>query len=148
MEAFTRQEWEQVCDRCGLCCLVKLQDAESGVVMYTDVACQYLDIHDCRCTVYHKRQKRVAECLQLSPRNIDQITWLPPTCSYRLLRAGRPLPPWHPLVSGDGESVHRAHLSARHVAIAEQGVDPGRLVEHVINLAADGVLDSLDLEAG
>lgn len=126
-----------MCDRCGLCCLVKLQDADNGLVVYTDVACQYLDIDAGLCTVYHQRRGKVPECLWLSPKSLAQIHWLPPTCAYRLLRDGRPLPPWHPLVSGEVHSVHQTRLSVRHIAVPHHSVDPDRLVDHVIDLAPD-----------
>ncbi len=149
LDELKHREWEAVCDRCGLCCLVKLQDADSGTVVYTDVACNYLDIDTCRCTVYGCRQERVSECLQLTPENLSQVNWLPPTCGYRLLREGRPLPPWHPLVSGHGRSVHQALCSARHIAVAPDQISDQELVNHVIDLFAEApFLPSLVRELG
>lgn len=116
-------EWESLCDGCGRCCLNKLQDTDTGEIHPTSVACFLLDIHSCRCTDYQNRQTRVSECVVLTPANTDDLDWLPDTCAYRLLARGQSLPDWHPLVSGDPESVHRAGISVRHLAISELEVD-------------------------
>ena len=113
-------------------------DAASGQVVYTDVACRYLNINTCTCRIYGQRKARMAECLELTPANLGTINWLPPTCSYRLINAGRPLPPWHPLVSGAADSVHQAILSARHIAVASQDLSTEELVRHAIDLGWDG----------
>jgi len=116
-------EWESLCDGCGRCCLNKLQDADTDVVYRTSVACFLLDIHSCSCADYPHRQARVSECVMLTPDNTDDLDWLPDTCAYRLLARGEPLADWHPLVSGDPESVHKAGISVRHLAISEHEVD-------------------------
>ena len=123
LESFTSGEWELLCDGCGKCCLHKLEDEETALVHYTDIACRLLDPETCRCSRYARRWKSVPDCLQLTPALVREISWLPGTCAYRLLSEGKPLPSWHPLVSGDPESVHRAGISTRGRVVSERNVD-------------------------
>jgi uncharacterized protein len=117
LSEMTDSEWESLCDGCGRCCLVKLEDADDSARTYfTDVGCRLLDGHTCRCQDYPNRTAKVKDCVRLTPRNINRIVWLPPTCAYRLLADGRDLYWWHPLVSGDPESVHQAELEDRIVS--------------------------------
>jgi uncharacterized cysteine cluster protein YcgN (CxxCxxCC family) len=119
----TPSEWESICDGCGRCCLNKLEDEDTGQVFYTDVRCRLLDATACQCTDYKNRSKVVADCIQLSPDNVPDIKWLPPTCGYRLLARGRDLYWWHPLVSGDPDTVHAAGISVRgRTVISEEEV--------------------------
>ena len=109
----TRDEWESLCDGCGRCCLNKLEDEESGKYYYTDVGCRLLDGETCRCHDYPNRHELVSDCEQLTPQNVSELGWLPPSCAYRLLAEGKDLYWWHPLVSGDPDSVHAAGVSVR-----------------------------------
>jgi uncharacterized cysteine cluster protein YcgN (CxxCxxCC family) len=130
----TRQEWEALCDGCGKCCLLKLQDEETDEVDYTDVACHLLDTKACRCTDYAHRHARVPDCVRLSPERIDAIVaWMPSTCAYRLLAEGRSLPDWHPLVSGDPESVHRAGISVRGRVVRDCGLEDEDLLARIVD---------------
>ncbi len=113
LAAMTEAEWESLCDGCGRCCLVKLEDEETGRIHYTDVACTLLDCEGGGCRDYPGRQERVPDCVKLSPEAVDGLGWLPRTCAYRLLSEGRGLPWWHPLVSGTPETVHEAGISVR-----------------------------------
>lgn len=126
-------EWESLCDGCGLCCLNKLEDWDTGEVVFTSVACRLLDGHSCRCSDYENRQATVQECIQLTPEAVNEISWLPPTCGYRLVRDGEDLYWWHPLVSGDPETVHIAGISARGRTISEMEVGVDDYEDYVVD---------------
>ena len=105
----TPDEWESLCDRCGRCCLVKLEDEDTGEIHRTDIACRLFDAGSCSCSAYLKRQARVSDCVKLTPESVRAIKWLPSTCAYRLVRDGQDLPDWHPLRSGSADTVHQAN---------------------------------------
>jgi uncharacterized cysteine cluster protein YcgN (CxxCxxCC family) len=119
LEALSRAEWESLCDGCGKCCLHKLEDADTGEIHATNVACKLLDTHSARCTNYRGRRAFVPDCIRLTAGTVDRFQWLPTTCAYRLRAEGKPLFDWHPLVSGDPESVHRAGQSVRGWTVNE-----------------------------
>lgn len=96
-ENFTREEWEQICCRCGRCCLIKLQNDETDEVYYTSIICHLFDTKKHLCTQYHDRCRLVPECLKITPQNINNLTWMPKLCAYRILYETGDLPPWHPL---------------------------------------------------
>ena len=112
-------EWESLCDGCALCCLQKLEDEETGDVYFTDVACRLLDTQTCRCTSYAARAKKVTDCLVLSVDEPEAFNWLPESCAYRRLADGKDLPEWHPLLTGDPDSVHEAGVSAKGKVVSE-----------------------------
>ena len=110
LKQLTPPEWEALCDGCGKCCLNKLEDEETGQVAFTSVACRLLDGETCRCGQYDIRLQFVPECIVLTPANMDRVGYfMPATCAYRLRHEGEPLPDWHPLLTGDAESVHDGH---------------------------------------
>ncbi len=129
----TPAEWESLCDGCGQCCLNKLEDEDTGEVYHTDLACRYMDQENCQCTVYHERLERVPACTVLTPDTVRDYHWLPLTCAYRTLAEGRPLADWHPLRSGDPESVHKAGVSIRHRVVSEDLVPEDDWEEHIIH---------------
>lgn len=133
LKQMTSEEWEALCDGCGRCCLNKLEDADTGEVAYTRVACRLLDDETCRCGNYTVRKQIVPECVVLTPGNIAEIAyWMPSTCAYRLLHEGRPLHPWHPLISGRAESVHEAGISVRGRTVSEWEVPEEEWEDHII----------------
>ena len=110
----TKSEWESLCDGCGRCCLNKLTDIDTNETVFTDVGCRLLDDKTCRCRDYAHRQRRVPDCVRLTPRNVKRLTWLPPTCGYRLVAEGKDLAWWHPLGVGEcGDGAHRRYPGAR-----------------------------------
>jgi uncharacterized protein len=123
LEQMTAREWESLCDGCGLCCLVRFEDEESGEVVPTRVACKLFDDKVCACTDYANRKQYVPDCIKLTPGNIEALEWMPKSCAYRRLHEGRDLADWHPLISGDPESVHRAGVSIRGQTISEAVLD-------------------------
>lgn len=116
----TPVEWESLCDGCGKCCLHKIEDVASGKISYTNIACRLLDTDACRCSDYANRTERVHDCVKLSPANLASLKWMPSTCAYRLVAEGKELEWWHPLVSGDRETIHAAGMSVRGRTIPER----------------------------
>jgi len=134
LEALDRAEWEALCDGCGRCCLHKLEDEDTGEVIETNVACRLLDPNNARCTDYKHRAAKVSDCVKLTPRNIRRIVWLPPSCGYRLVADGKDLYWWHPLVSGDPETVHQAGVSVRgRVGATEEAVRDEELEDRIVD---------------
>ena len=130
LKEMTRPEWESLCDGCGRCCLHKLRDDDTDRVHHTDVACRLLDLESCRCSDYEHRRKSVPDCVTLTAACIKLFDWLPPSCAYRLLDEGKELQWWHPLVSGDPDTVHQAGISVRGRARRER--DAGDLEDHTV----------------
>lgn len=128
----TAEEWESLCDGCGKCCLVKLEDYDTAEIYHTNIACKLLDIEACSCTDYKNRQQQVDDCVKLDPQNLKSIQWLPDTCSYKLLEQGKSLPDWHYLNTGDRNTVHQVLGSVRHFATSEVGVKEQDLEQHII----------------
>ncbi|KPB01171.1 YcgN family cysteine cluster protein [Ahrensia marina] len=131
----TAGEWESLCDGCGKCCMSKLIDDDTDEIYYTTVACRLFDPVTCRCADYENRQKKVSDCVKLTPENVGEIAWLPATCAYRLLNEGKPLFDWHPLISGDPESVHKADISMRGAvsAFEHHMTHDGEYLEHLVD---------------
>jgi uncharacterized cysteine cluster protein YcgN (CxxCxxCC family) len=126
----TRDEWESLCDGCGKCCVHKLEDEETGELHATNVACRLLDRRSGRCSDYRNRRAHVPECVRLTPAKLETLDWLPDSCAYLRVHRGQGLADWHPLVSGDPESVHRAGISVRGWTISED--EAGPLEDHII----------------
>lgn len=132
LDRMTRDEWEALCDGCGRCCLNKLEDSDTGAISWTDIACRLLDQSSCRCKDYTRRHEQVPDCLPLTPESVSTMTWLPPTCAYRLVSEGKPLYWWHYLVSGDRETVHQAGVSVRGRTRSESGIPLEAFEDHIV----------------
>lgn len=132
LKDMTRKQWESLCDGCALCCLHKLEDEDTEEVYYTDVHCRYMDTANCNCTVYLERQKKVPNCVWLTPDQASEFHWLPDSCAYRVLAEGRKLAEWHPLISGDPNSVHEAGVSIKGKGVADNQVAEEDWEDHII----------------
>ena len=132
LQELNAAEWEALCDGCGRCCLHKLEYEDSPEIDYTCVACQLLDLSTARCSDYPNRKQKVPDCVQLTPANIGEINWLPASCAYRRMNEGRGLAAWHPLVSGDADSVRKAKISVIGRVLPETAIAEEEIEEHVI----------------
>jgi uncharacterized cysteine cluster protein YcgN (CxxCxxCC family) len=133
LNTLNADEWESLCDGCGKCCLNKLEDDETAEVAFTRIACRLLDDATCKCAQYPIRKQFVPECVVLTPETLPNVAYfMPTTCAYRLLYEGKPLPDWHPLLTGDPESVHAAGVSVRGWTIPEFEVDEEDWEDHII----------------
>ncbi len=146
LEEMTEVEWEALCDGCGRCCLNKLEEEDTGDIYWTDAACRLLDHHSCRCSSYPNRHDFVPDCVRLDVEEVvnQTYTWLPPTCAYRLLAAGRDLYWWHPLVSGDPETVHLAGVSVRDRVVSEVDFPDDLLEDRVVDWPGEVPDSALD----
>ena len=133
LKSLTSEEWEALCDGCGKCCLNKLEDEDTGEVALTRIACRLLDDQSCKCGQYPIRHQFIPDCIVLKPSNIDENAyWMPKTCAYRLLWSGQPLFDWHPLISGNPETVHTANISVRSMTLSEFDINEEDWEDHII----------------
>ena len=133
LKSLTSEEWEALCDGCGKCCLNKLEDEDTGEVALTRIACRLLDDQSCKCGQYPIRHQFIPDCIVLKPSNIDEDAyWMPKTCAYRLLWSGQPLFDWHPLISGNPETVHTANISVRGMTLSEFDINEEDWEDHII----------------
>ena len=123
MNKMTAKEWESLCDGCGLCCQIRVQDVDTGELAVSNVACKYLCLKTHQCTDYKNRQKNVKDCVKVTPKNVHELNWLPHTCGYRVVARGEPLPRWHPLISGNPNSVHKSGPSMKGSLVSEDEAD-------------------------
>ncbi len=133
LQDLNETEWEKLCDGCAKCCLIKLEDDDRGDVYYTRVACELLNLDNCRCSDYSSRHAKVSACVALSTKYREALAWLPDTCAYRLLDEGKPLPLWHPLLSMDPDSVHRSGNSVMGKVFSACHIHPDELEDHIIH---------------
>ena len=129
----TPEEWESLCDGCAKCCIIKFEDEDTGKIYHTNVVCELLDIYHCRCARYAERSVLMPICLTLTPELASTLLWMPDTCAYRLLSEGKDLPLWHPLVTGDRNSVHKAGIFVRGKVVSANDVDDDDLPDYVVD---------------
>lgn len=131
LAAMTEAEWESLCDGCGKCCVIKLEDVDTGDIHYTDIGCKLLDGATCRCSDYPNRKAIVPDCVILRPDSLDQLPWMPASCAYRRLHEGKPLPDWHPLITGNPDSTHDAGQSVLGKIFPEDAIAEDDYPEHI-----------------
>lgn len=137
LEQMSGEEWESLCDGCGRCCLNKLEDEDTGDIHFTHIGCKLLDGASCACKDYPNRSDKVPDCVRLTPANVRTLNWLPPSCGYKLVAEGRDLYWWHPLVSGDPNTVHEAGVSVRgRVEGSEEEIPEEELEDHIVQWPA------------
>ncbi|MEL7480148.1 MAG: YcgN family cysteine cluster protein [Pseudomonadota bacterium] len=122
LEDMTADEWESLCDGCAKCCLLKIEDEDTGEVAYTRLHCKLLDAETCRCANYAQRKRHVPDCISLTPKTVSELRWMPKTCAYRVIHEGGTLPSWHYLVCGDRERVHAEGHSILGQTVSEETV--------------------------
>lgn len=120
-----------MCDRCGLCCLVKAEVEDTGEVLATNAVCKLLDCKTCECTNYPNRKQKVPDCITLTPDTVGDYQWLPKSCGYRRVHEGRGLAWWHPLISGSPQTVHDAGVSVQGEVISETDIDEDNIMDHL-----------------
>ncbi len=123
LNEMTPQEWESICDGCGLCCQIRVEDIDSGEIVLSNVSCRYLCHDSHQCLDYANRQQNVPDCVKVTPQNIHELTWLPHTCGYRLVANNQSLEDWHPLICGNHEEVHLSGPSMKDSLISEDEAD-------------------------
>jgi len=131
LEEMSGAEWESLCDGCARCCLIKLEDEDTGQIHNTSLSCTLLDTATCRCTDYANRHARVDDCIQLNADNAETLKWLPSSCAYRRLAEGRDLAWWHPLVSGTQQTVIDAGISMACKVTSEDGIDEDDMPDYM-----------------
>lgn len=132
LEEMSRAEWESLCDGCGKCCVLRMEDEDTGATYVTDIHCRLFDTQTCLCSNYVNRKQFVPDCVKLTAKNIAKLKWIPQTCAYRLLANGEDLYDWHHLISGSRDTIHEAGMSVRGATICEDDVNevdhPKRIV--------------------
>ncbi len=132
LDTLSNDEWEQLCDGCAQCCLIKLQDDDTDEIFATDVVCRFLEVARGRCGVYANRAIEKPECFVIERHNIEHYSWLPKTCAYRLRFENKPLPDWHPLISHSRAAMIEAEIAVVNWCVNENQVDEADLPERVI----------------
>ena len=132
MAEMSRTEWESLCDSCGKCCCIRLEDEDTGAIYVTDVACKLFDPNSCRCGDYANRSDLVPDCVTLTPVNVSQLKWMPQTCAYRLISEGKDLPEYHHLVTGSRETIHDVGMSVQDAVTSEVLVDEDDIPTRIV----------------
>ena len=134
LEKMSEEQWESLCDGCGKCCLIKLEDIDTGIIHYTSVGCKLLDCKTAKCTKYSERINHVPDCVFLTPKNLKMLQWMPKSCAYRLINEKKELPKWHPLLTGEKNSTLLAGQSVAERIVGENEVNENDLLDYIIYL--------------
>ena len=126
-------EWESLCDKCGKCCVIKLEDFDTQEVHYTNVSCKLLCEKSASCKDYENRKSIVPDCIILSPDNLKNLKWMPETCAYKLLNEGKNLPYWHPLLSGNDKEIVNSGNSVKNRVTNENEIKIKDLPDYIFN---------------
>lgn len=126
-------EWEALCDGCGRCCLQKLECIDSGEIFYTELACKLFDSSQCRCMDYAHRFEKVPDCISLRNLNDREWNYMPKSCAYRLLKEGKKLQAWHPLIAGNRKLMEEKGISVKGRVLPEQSVQENDFEDHIIH---------------
>ena len=126
-------EWESLCDKCGKCCVIKLEDFDTQEVHYTNVSCKLLCEKTASCKDYKNRKSIVSDCIILSPDNLNDLKWMPETCAYKLLNEGKNLPYWHPLLSGNDKEIVNSGNSVKNRVTNENEIKIKNLPDYIFN---------------
>ena len=132
MAELSREEWESLCDGCGKCCCIRLEDEETSEIFITDVVCKLFDSEGCKCSDYPNRSKLVPDCVTLTPDNVDKLHWMPQTCAYRLVANGEDLPDYHHLISGSRDTIHEAAMSVQGAVYSELDIDEDEVSRRIV----------------
>jgi uncharacterized cysteine cluster protein YcgN (CxxCxxCC family) len=132
LSEMSKSEWESLCDSCGKCCCIRLEDEDTGQIYITDVVCKLFDPSVCRCTDYTNRSVKVPDCVTLTPENVDKLHWMPQTCAYRLVSEGKDLPDHHHLISGSYDTIHEAGMSVQDAVVSELMVDEDQQPHRIV----------------
>ena len=127
----TNDEWESLCDNCGKCCVIKLQNEDNNELFYTNVSCKLLNTENCKCTNYENRKKFVPDCVKLTPNNLTQLNWMPATCAYKLVSEGKDLPNWHPLNQSSGSSKISEKYSVAKKVFSENEINMDKITDYI-----------------
>ena len=128
----SESEWESLCDGCGKCCCLRMEDEDTAAIYVTDIGCKLLDNNTCQCKHYATRKKYVPDCVQLTPDNVQTLSWIPHTCAYRLINEGKDLPGWHHLISGSRNTIHDAGMSVIGQTVSEEKVPATEHLQHIV----------------
>jgi len=132
MAEMSPSEWESLCDGCGKCCCIRLEDEETAQIYITDVACKLFDSQSCQCTDYTNRSQKVPDCVTLTPDNVAALKWMPRTCGYRLISEGKDLPEYHHLVSGSRQTIHEVGMSVQDAVTSEIFVSEDEQITRIV----------------
>ena len=125
-------EWESLCDGCGKCCCLRMEDEDTAAIYVTDIHCKLFSTDTCRCTDYKRRKKYVPDCVQLTADKVPDLNWIPHTCAYRLIAEKKDLYDWHHLISGSRDTIHDVGMSVQGQTASELKIKADEHLQHIV----------------